>query len=192
MTPRDPAQLVLKEHQTNCILGRQGGKHFVCVNPESLNVEGPHCGDASTSLSSGVQKKAAVGPTDLTSALQTQLTFDADTDNLSTTPSSSSLDTCSSPKIFDAFNKSTGSTVHQEAAAAAAGEAREAVEGSCSSFSEADVFSDEHPKIARSVTDGELRHRVLSPLSHHGVSTQEPLWKDATFHPGTQSSFWLG
>lgn len=126
--------------------------------------------DASTSLYSGVQKKLAVCPVDsLASALQEQLTYDRDSNSLTTSPSSSSLDTCSSQKIFRAFSKSSESPIHQEMSVA--GEVREAGEGSGSSFSEMEGCNDEEPKIARSVTDGELRHRILSPLSHHGVST---------------------
>lgn len=112
----------------------------------------------------------------LTSALQEQLSFDRDTDSLTTTPSSSSLDTCSSQKIFNVFNQSSGSPVHQETNVA--GEAGEAGEGSGSSFSETDGYNEEEPKIAHSATEGELRHRVLSPLSHHGVSTEEALCED--------------
>lgn len=134
---------------------------------ESLSVDGLHFGDASSSLYSDVQKKPSVCPIDsLASALQDQLTYDRDSDSLTTSPSSSSLDTCSSQKIFNAFNKSSASPVHQETNVAA--EVREAGEGSGSSFFESVGCSDEEPKIARSVTDGELRHRVLSPLSHHG------------------------
>lgn len=115
-----------------------------------------------------MQKKPAVCPVDsLASALREQLTYDRDSDSLTTSPSSSSLDTCSSQKIFQAFGKSGGSPVHQETSVA--GEAREAREDSGSSFSEMDGCNEE-PKIARSVTDGELRHRILNPLSHHGVS----------------------
>ncbi|XP_038584804.1 SAM and SH3 domain-containing protein 1 isoform X2 [Micropterus salmoides] len=124
------------------------------------------CGDASNSLYSGVQKKPVVCPMDsLASALRDQLTYDRDSDSLTTSPSSSSLDTCSSQKIFQAFSKSCRSPIHQETSA---GEVREAGDGSGSSFSEAEGCHDEEPKIARSVTDGELRHRILSPLSHHG------------------------
>ncbi|XP_036928253.1 SAM and SH3 domain-containing protein 1 isoform X2 [Acanthopagrus latus] len=133
---------------------------------ENLNTDGLPCGDASSSLYSGVQKKPAVCPVDsLASALREQLTYDRDSDSLTTSPSSSSLDTCSSQKIFQAFGKSGGSPVHQETSVA--GEAREAREDSGSSFSEMDGCNEE-PKIARSVTDGELRHRILNPLSHHG------------------------
>ncbi|XP_035850581.1 SAM and SH3 domain-containing protein 1 isoform X1 [Sander lucioperca] len=134
---------------------------------ESLMTDGLPFEDASTSLYSGVQKKLAVCPVDsLASALQEQLTYDRDSNSLTTSPSSSSLDTCSSQKIFRAFSKSSESPIHQEMSVA--GEVREAGEGSGSSFSEMEGCNDEEPKIARSVTDGELRHRILSPLSHHG------------------------
>ncbi|XP_030299781.1 SAM and SH3 domain-containing protein 1 isoform X3 [Sparus aurata] len=149
---------------------------------ENLNTDGLPCGDASSSLYSGVQKKPAVCPVDsLTSALREQLTYDRDSDSLTTSPSSSSLDTCSSQKIFQAFSKSGGSPAHQETSVA--GEAGEAGEGSGSSFSEMDGCNEE-PKIARSVTDGELRHRILNPLSHHGNKDgdglQDPVKSPAT------------
>lgn len=109
----------------------------------------------------------------LASALQEQLTYDRDSDSLTTSPSSSSLDTCSSQKIFQVFSKSNGSPVHPDTSVA--GEVREAGEGSGSSFSETEGCNNQEAKIARSVTEGELRHRILSPLSHHGVSTDREL-----------------
>ncbi|XP_034714551.1 SAM and SH3 domain-containing protein 1 isoform X2 [Etheostoma cragini] len=134
---------------------------------ESLMIDGLPFEDASTSLYSGVQKKHAVCPVDtLASSLQEHLTYDRDSNSLSNSPSSSSLDTCSRQKISRAFAKSSGSPIHKETSVA--GEVREAGEGSGSSFSEMEGCNDEEPKIARSVTDGELRHRILSPLSHHG------------------------
>ncbi|XP_074548544.1 SAM and SH3 domain-containing protein 1 isoform X2 [Halichoeres trimaculatus] len=134
---------------------------------ETVNTDSFLCGDAAASLYSGVQKRPAVCPVDsLASALQEQLAYDRDSDSLTTSPSSSSLDTCSSQKIFQAFRGSGGSPVHQETNVA--GEMREAGEGSASSFSETDACNDEDPKIARSVTDGELIHRMLNPISHHG------------------------
>nr|XP_046268734.1 SAM and SH3 domain-containing protein 1 isoform X2 [Scatophagus argus] len=133
---------------------------------ESLNMDVLPCGDASTSLYSGVQKKPLCPVDSLASALQEQLTCDRDSDSLTTSPSSSSLDTCSSQKMFQVFSKSNGSPIHQETTVA--GEVREAGEGSGSSFSETEACNDEELKIARSVTDGELRHRILNPLSHHG------------------------
>nr|XP_020482849.1 SAM and SH3 domain-containing protein 1-like isoform X1 [Labrus bergylta] len=134
---------------------------------ESFNIDSFTCGDAAASLYSGVHKRPAVCPVDsLASALQEQLSYDRDSDSLTTSPSSSSLDTCSSQKIFQALRESAGSPVHQETCVA--GEVREAGEGCGSSFSEVDACHDEEHKIARSVTDGELRHRLLSPLSNHG------------------------
>ncbi|KAM6912216.1 SAM and SH3 domain-containing protein 1 [Xenentodon cancila] len=132
---------------------------------ENLSEDCLPCGEACMSLYSGVYKKPAVCPVDsLASALQEQLANDRDSDSLTTSPSSSSLDTCSSQKFFQAFGKSNGSPILQKTGVPA--EVREAGEGS--SFSETDGCNDNEPKIARSVTDGELRHRVLGSLSHHG------------------------
>ncbi|XP_039898407.1 SAM and SH3 domain-containing protein 1 isoform X1 [Simochromis diagramma] len=131
---------------------------------ESLNADGLPCGDASISLYSGLQRKPLVCPVDsLASTLQEQLSYNRDPDSLTTSPSSSSVDTCSSQKTFQTLSKSSGSPIHQETNIA--GEVREPGEGS--SFSETEGCSEE-PKIARSVTDGALRHPVLNPLSHHG------------------------
>ncbi|XP_071380580.1 SAM and SH3 domain-containing protein 1 isoform X2 [Centroberyx affinis] len=134
---------------------------------EGLSIDGPPSGDGGPFLYSGMQKKPAVCPVDsLASALREQLTYDRDSDSLTTSPSSSSLDTCSSQKIFKAFSKSSGSPSHLQEKGLE-GEAREAGRGSGSSLSETEG-NEEEPKIARSVTDGELRRRALSPLSHHG------------------------
>ncbi len=145
--------------------------------PESLNTDALLCGDASSSVHSGVQKSPAVGPVDsLTSALWEKLTYDRDSDSLTTSPSSSSLDTCSSQKVFQVFSKTSGIPILQETDGVVEGTG--AGEGSGSSFSETEVCNDEGPKIARSVTDGELRHRNLNLLSHHGVSTKAVLSSD--------------
>ncbi|KAF7666921.1 hypothetical protein LDENG_00087390 [Lucifuga dentata] len=136
---------------------------------ESLNTDCPPCGDATTTyLYSGAQKKPAVCPLDsLASALQQQqLTCDRDSDSLTTSPSSSSLDTCSGQKIFKAFCKSSGGPSRH--GAGVVGEMREEGGSSAFSLSEAEGCNDEEPKIARSVTDGELRHQVLKPLSNYG------------------------
>uniref|UniRef100_A0A1A7X070 SAM and SH3 domain containing 1a n=2 Tax=Iconisemion striatum TaxID=60296 RepID=A0A1A7X070_9TELE len=128
---------------------------------ESQSADCLPCADASVSLYAGVQRN----PLDsLAAALQKHLTPDRDSDSLTTSPSSSSVDTCSSQKVLQNFSKFSGSPVHQEASAS--GEVREAAEGS--SLSETEGCNDEEPKIARSVTDGELRHRMLASLSHHG------------------------
>ncbi|XP_041828352.1 SAM and SH3 domain-containing protein 1 isoform X2 [Melanotaenia boesemani] len=135
------------------------------VAEESLNADGHPCEDASMSMYSDVQRKPLVCPVDsLASALQEQLTYDRDSDSLTTSHSSSSLETSSSQKIYQAFSQINRSPVHLEASVV--GEVREAGEGS--SFSETEGCIEEEPKIARSVTDGELRHRVLGALSQHG------------------------
>lgn len=140
---------------------------------ECLSIDGPPSVDMASSLYSGVQKKPLACPVEsLASALREQLTYDRDSDSLTTSPSSSSLDTCSSQKIFKAFSKSSSSPSHQEKGVE--GVVREAGRGSGSSLSDTEGCNDEEPKIARSVTDGELRRRALSPLSHHGVSTDKP------------------
>ncbi|KAG7509649.1 SAM and SH3 domain-containing 1-like isoform X1 [Solea senegalensis] len=136
---------------------------------ESPNIDGLFCAEASTSLYAGVLKKPPLCPVDsLASALQEQLAYDRDSESLTpSSPSSSSLDTCSSQKISQASSKPIESPVHQEANVA--GEAREAGEGSGSSLSETDVCKEEKDtKMARSVTDGELPHRNLKLLSLHG------------------------
>lgn len=139
-------------------------------------VDGPVCGDASTSTyPAGAQKKKpAVCPVEsLACALQEQLASDRDSDSLTTSPSSSSLDTCGSQRLFQLFSRPGGSPVHQGTSAVGAGETRPAGETSGSSPSEADGGNSADLKIARSMTEGELRHRLLNPLSHHGVGTAQ-------------------
>ncbi|XP_068608228.1 SAM and SH3 domain-containing protein 1 [Brachionichthys hirsutus] len=131
---------------------------------ERFNIDGVPGGDASTSLGAGLQRNSAMSS--LASALRDQLAYDRDSDSRTTCPSSSSLDTCSSQKIFQVFARSSGSPVHQETSVA--GEAREASGGSGSSFSETECCNREEVRMARSVTDGELRHRILNTLTHHG------------------------
>lgn len=138
-------------------------------------MDGPLCGDASTSTCTGVQKKPALCPVEsLACALQEQLAAGRGSDSPTTSPSSSSLDTCGSQRTFQVFSKSSGSPAQQgTAGVAVAGETRAAGETSGSSLSEADGSSSVDLKIARSVTEGELRHRILNPLSHHGVGTAQ-------------------
>uniref|UniRef100_A0A096LW97 Sterile alpha motif domain-containing protein 5 n=1 Tax=Poecilia formosa TaxID=48698 RepID=A0A096LW97_POEFO len=135
---------------------------------ESLSVDGLPCGDGSVSQHPGVQRKPLVCPLDsLASALQKQL----DSDSLTTSPSSSSLDTCSSQKerLTQRPRRHTSALssrfpVHKSSSDDGSG--AEAGEGS--SFSETEGCGEDEPKMARSVTDGELRHRALGLLSHHG------------------------
>ncbi|CAG5866722.1 unnamed protein product [Menidia menidia] len=131
---------------------------------ESLNEDELPSGDATMALHSAVQRKPFLCPVEsLASALQEQLSYDRDSDSGTTSQSSSSLDTSGSQKLFQAF-KCGGSPLHQETRVEE--EVREPGEGS--SLSEAEVCTEEEPKIARSVTDGEIRQRMLGSLGHHG------------------------
>lgn len=112
-----------------------------------------------------MQKHLAVSQGDgLSSVLQEQLSLDS----LTTSPSSSSLDTCSSHKLFKSFSKSSSSQ-GLEPTSGPSGAASGLDAGSGSSFSEAD--GEVEPRLSRSVTDGEMR-RALSSLNYHGVSVE--------------------
>lgn len=131
---------------------------------ESLVLDGSPRGDSSP-LYSGVHKRSPLCPVEhLAAVLQDQLISDHDSDSLTTSPSSSSLDTCGSQKIFKTCTmpNSSSSPIQDTSAGI---EARGAGERS---ISENEVCPEEEAKLARSVTDGELRHRILSPLSLHG------------------------
>ncbi|XP_070299554.1 SAM and SH3 domain-containing protein 1 isoform X3 [Salvelinus sp. IW2-2015] len=154
---------------------------------ESLTMVGPVPGDAMSSLSlySGVQRKQSGAfhhDDSLASALRDQLTYDLrDSDSLTTSPSSSSLDTCSSNTHTHSLD--TVSSTSQRLSTAFRGSSPACspgrypdtgpsgdvrAGGSGSSLSEIEVGGGEDgPRMARSVTDGEIR-RVIGPLSYHG------------------------
>ncbi|XP_056624610.1 SAM and SH3 domain-containing protein 1 isoform X3 [Triplophysa dalaica] len=118
-------------------------------------------GEEGLCLYSGVQKHLAVSQGDgLSSVLQEQLSLDS----LTTSPSTSSLDTCSSHKLFKSFSKSSSSQ-GLEPTSGPSGAPSGPDAGSGSSFSEAD--GEVEPRLSRSVTDGEMR-RALSSLNYHG------------------------
>ncbi|KAI1897621.1 hypothetical protein AGOR_G00085150 [Albula goreensis] len=139
---------------------------------ESLSFEAsPTCED-NTALYTGVQKKPAVPQDDsLSSLLQEQLSLDGDSDSLTTSPSSSSLDTWSGHKLIKTFGK-TGSShgLIRPARKPGGGGVGGGVGGSGSSFSEVEGCGEEDAKVSRSMTDGEMR-KALSSLSH-GVSSE--------------------
>lgn len=120
-------------------------------------------------------QKSAVCPVDsLALALREQLIYDRDSDSLTTSPSSSSLDTCSNQKIPHILSQCSGSgSVHREMSVTE--DVREAGKGIITPSSETDGCNNNELKLARSVTDGELRHRNSMPLSQHGVSRGESL-----------------
>ncbi|XP_035277806.1 SAM and SH3 domain-containing protein 1a isoform X3 [Anguilla anguilla] len=147
---------------------------------ESLSLEAsPTCED-NAALYTGVQKKPAVPPEEsLPSLLQERRSLDGDSDSLTTSPSSGSLDAWSGHKLVKTFGKSAGGgggggghgLVRQGRKPSAGG----GVGGSGSSFSEADGCGggggggDEADaaagKVSRSMTDSEVR-KALSSLSH--------------------------
>lgn len=104
----------------------------------------------------------------LASALEEQLSYDRDSDSLTTSPSTSSLDTCSSHRVYQLFSQCEGSPGHQESVA---GEGQAGGQGSRTCCPEMEARSAEESKMPRSVTDGELKQRILNPLSQHGVSS---------------------
>ncbi|XP_043119371.1 SAM and SH3 domain-containing protein 1 isoform X2 [Puntigrus tetrazona] len=135
-------------------------KHGSKDHPEALL-----SGEEGVSLYSGVHKRLAVSQGDgLSSVLHEQLSLDRDSDSLTTSPSSSSLDTYSSHKLFKAFSKSSSSQ-GLEPSTGPGGAVSGPDAGSGSSFSEAD--GEIEPRLSRSVTDGEMR-RALSPSNYHG------------------------
>ncbi|TSO25157.1 SAM and SH3 domain-containing protein 1 [Bagarius yarrelli] len=120
----------------------------------------PTC-DEKASLYSGIQKRLVMSQGD---GLASALYVDGDSDTLTTSLSSSSLDTYSSHKQFNSFNSSQGLS-YPPTGPSVDNLVMDAV--SLSSFSEAEGCCDEEPRITRSVTDGEMR-RVLSPAKLHG------------------------
>lgn len=141
----------------------------------------PTCED-STALYTGVLKKPPLAQeASLSSLTQDQLSLDGDTDSLTHSPSSSSLDTWSGHKLVKTFSKS--SSTHglirpprrPPVGSGGLGSTISGVGGSGSSFSELDGCGlDDEGKLSRSTTDGEMR-RALSSISH-GVSNKEAVY----------------
>ncbi|XP_032441955.1 SAM and SH3 domain-containing protein 1a isoform X3 [Xiphophorus hellerii] len=156
----------------------EGKKH----SPEGfLNLETPSCED-NTALYTGVLKKPPLPQeASLPSLIHDQLSLDGDTDSLTTSPSSSSLDTWSGHKLVKTFSKSssTHGLIRPPRRTAAGsrdlGGPISGVAGSGSSFSELDGCGlDDDGKLSRSTTDSEMR-KALSSISH-GVSNNEALY----------------
>ncbi|XP_008395970.1 SAM and SH3 domain-containing protein 1a isoform X4 [Poecilia reticulata] len=147
----------------------EGKKH----SPEDfLNLETPSCED-NTALYTGVLKKPPLPQeASLPSLIHDQLSLDGDTDSLTTSPSSSSLDTWSGHKLVKTFSKSssTHGLIRPPRRTAAGSRDLEGsisgVAGSGSSFSELDGCGlDDDGKLSRSTTDSEMR-KALSSISH--------------------------
>ncbi|KAK1170820.1 SAM and SH3 domain-containing protein 1a isoform X2 [Acipenser oxyrinchus oxyrinchus] len=117
----------------------------------------PMCEDNSA-LYTGVQKKSHLPQEDSLSPLQ-QLSFEEDSDSLTTSPSSSSLDTWSGHKLVKTFGKSSSSHgLFQPSKKSGSG-------SSFSSGVEGCGEEDQVQKVSRSMTDGEMR-KALSPINH--------------------------
>uniref|UniRef100_A0A3Q2NN11 SAM and SH3 domain containing 1a n=2 Tax=Fundulus heteroclitus TaxID=8078 RepID=A0A3Q2NN11_FUNHE len=147
----------------------EGKKH----SPEDfLNLETPSCED-NAALYTGVLKKPPLPQeVSLPSLIHDQLSLDGETDSLTTSPSSSSLDTWSGHKLVKTFSKSSsthGLIRPPRRTAAGSGDlggSISGVAGSGSSFSELDGCGlDDEGKLSRSTTDSEMR-KALSSISH--------------------------
>ncbi|XP_039873234.1 SAM and SH3 domain-containing protein 1a isoform X2 [Simochromis diagramma] len=148
----------------------EGKKH---ASEDFMNLETPPTCEDNTALYTGVLKKPPLNQeASLPSLTHDQLSLDGDTDGLTTSPSSSSLDTWSGHKLVKTFNKS--SSTHglirpprrTPAGSSALGGSIPGVTGSGSSFSELDGCGlDDDGKLSRSTTDGEMR-KALNSISH--------------------------
>ncbi|XP_047429778.1 SAM and SH3 domain-containing protein 1a isoform X5 [Mugil cephalus] len=147
----------------------EGKKH---ASEDFLNLEAtPTCED-NTALYTGVLKKPLLPQeASLPSLIHDQLSLDGDTDSLTTSPSSSSLDTWSGHKLVKTFSKSSSThglirPPRRTPAGSSALGGSSGVAGSGSSFSELDGCGlDDEGKLSRSTTDGEMR-KALSSISH--------------------------
>ncbi|XP_057678250.1 SAM and SH3 domain-containing protein 1a isoform X4 [Corythoichthys intestinalis] len=139
----------------------EGKKHG---SQDFLNVECVPTCDDNKALYTGVLKKHSL-PQE-SSLSQDQLSVDGDTDSLTTSPSSSSLDTWSGHRLVKTFNKSSSTHGLIRPPRRTPVGSVPGVGGSGSSFSELDGCGlDEEGKLSRSTTDGEMR-KALSSISH--------------------------
>ncbi|XP_058880096.1 SAM and SH3 domain-containing protein 1-like isoform X5 [Acipenser ruthenus] len=125
---------------------------------EDLCFEGSPTCESSSALYTGVQKKPHLPQEDSLSPLH-QLSLEEDSCSLTTSPSSSSLDTWSGHKLVKTFGKSSSSHALIRPSKKS---------GSGSSFSsgvEGCGEEDQVQKVSRSMTDGEMR-KALSPINH--------------------------
>ncbi|XP_026196685.1 SAM and SH3 domain-containing protein 1a isoform X2 [Anabas testudineus] len=166
----------------------EGKKHG---SEDFLTLEAaPTCED-NTALYTGVLKKPPLPQeTSLPSLTQDQLSLDGDTDSLTTSPSSSSLDTWSGHKLVKTFSKSSSThglirpPKRTPVGSGGLGGSISAVGGSGSSFSELDGCGlDDEGKLSRSTTDGEMR-KALSSISH-GNKEQESMYREVVKSPTT-------
>ncbi|XP_033999603.1 SAM and SH3 domain-containing protein 1a isoform X1 [Trematomus bernacchii] len=145
----------------------EGKKHG---SEDFLNLRSPPTCENNTALYTGVLKRP---PRPQESSLtQDQLSLDGDTDSLTNSPSSSSLDTWSGHKLVKTFSKSSSThglirpPKRTPVDSTGLGDSNSGVGGSGSSFSELDGCGlDEEGKLSRSTTDSEMR-KALNSISH--------------------------
>ncbi|XP_059354537.1 SAM and SH3 domain-containing protein 1-like isoform X7 [Carassius carassius] len=171
---------------------------------DSLSLDAaPLCDDINALYAEIHKKPAQCTDSSLSSLAQEQLSLDGDTDSLTTSPSTSSLDAW---KPAHKLVKTPGAHPHgliRPPRKSSAGSGLGVVGGSGSSLSELECLADDNAKVSRSATDGEMR-KALSSLSHgrtcsfggfdltnrslHVVNTAEPseaLYRDAVKSPTT-------
>ncbi|XP_063757979.1 SAM and SH3 domain-containing protein 1a isoform X2 [Eleginops maclovinus] len=148
----------------------EGKKHG---SEDFLNLGAPPTCENNTALYTGVLKRPPLPQEiSLPSLGQDQLSQDGDTDSLTNSPSSSSLDTWSGHKLVKTFSKSSSThglirpPKRTPVGSAGLEDSNSGVGGSGSSFSELDGCGlDEEGKLSRSTTDSEMR-KALNSISH--------------------------
>ncbi|XP_077949469.1 SAM and SH3 domain-containing protein 1a isoform X4 [Gasterosteus aculeatus] len=154
----------------------EGKKH---ASEGFLNMGAPPTCEDNAALYTGVVKRPPLSQEN--SLTQDQLSLDGDTDSLTNSPSSNSLDTWSGHRLVKTVNRS--SSTHglirpprrAPVSPGGLGGSNCGVGGSASSFSELDGCGlEDEGKLSRSTTDGEMR-KALSSVSH-GVSNNEALY----------------
>uniref|UniRef100_A0A672PP47 SAM and SH3 domain containing 1a n=1 Tax=Sinocyclocheilus grahami TaxID=75366 RepID=A0A672PP47_SINGR len=167
---------------------------------DSLSLDAaPLCDDINALYAEIHKKPAQCTDSSLSPLAQEQLSLDGDTDSLTTSPSTSSLDTW---KPAHKLVKTPGAHPHgliRPPRKSSAGSGLGVVGGSGSSFSKLEGLGDDNAKVSRSATDGEMR-KALSSLSHGRTCSfggfdltheQEALYRDAVKSP-TSSRISLG
>ncbi|XP_051731621.1 SAM and SH3 domain-containing protein 1a isoform X13 [Ctenopharyngodon idella] len=170
---------------------------------DSLSLDAaPICDDINALYAEIHKKPAQCTDSSLSSLAQEQLSLDGDTDSLTTSPSTSSLDAW---KPAHNLVKTPGAHPHgliRPPRKSSAGSGLGVVGGSGSSFSELEGLGDDSAKVSRSATDGEMR-KALSSLSHgrtcsfggfdlsnrslHVVNAAEPSEQEALYRDAVKS-----
>ncbi|XP_058611732.1 SAM and SH3 domain-containing protein 1a isoform X4 [Onychostoma macrolepis] len=175
---------------------RQGSQDLLSLDAAPL------CDDINALYAEIHKKPAQCTDSSLSSLAQEQLSLDGDTDSLTTSPSTSSLDAW---KPAHKLVKTPGAHPHgliRPPRKSSAGSGLGVVGSSGSSFSELEVLGDDNAKVSRSATDGEMR-KALSSLSHgrtcsfggfdlsnrslHVVNTTEPSEQEALYRDAVKS-----